>query len=94
MCNVYLLIILDGAPLSLKEIYQDIIPDMYHDQIIITQTEHPLIGSPFWFIHPCDTRKLMDTIQFKYENYIKTWLSFNGPIVKCSLSKDLFMIVN
>lgn len=81
---------IDGTPLSLQEVYQQIVPDMYHDQVIITQTEHPLVGTPFWFIHPCDTRKLMNTIQFEYSNYIKTWISFNGPVVRCQIPKELF----
>jgi ubiquitin-like-conjugating enzyme ATG10 len=71
--------------------YQQIIPDIYHDQVIISQAEHPLINRPFWYIHPCDTRKLLDAIQFDSVDYVKTWLSFNGPIVKCQVSKDLFI---
>ncbi|KAI9258331.1 autophagocytosis associated protein [Helicostylum pulchrum] len=70
----------DATPLSLQEIFQKTIPSIYHDQVIITQTEHPLTGTPFWFIHPCDTQKLMGIVQFEYLDYIKTWLSFAGPI--------------
>lgn len=81
----------DGAPLSLDEIYQQIVPDMYRDQVIITQTDHPVLGTPFWHIHPCDTRKLMNEIPFEALDYVKTWLSFNGPVVQCQISKDMFM---
>ncbi|GAA5805189.1 hypothetical protein HPULCUR_010703 [Helicostylum pulchrum] len=70
----------NATPLSLQEIFQKTIPSIYHDQVIITQTEHPLTGTPFWFIHPCDTQKLMGIVQFEYLDYIKTWLSFAGPI--------------
>lgn len=59
---------------------------------MITQTEHPLTGAPFWFIHPCDTQKLMGIIQFEYLDYIKTWLSFAGPIVRCQIPKEMFVI--
>lgn len=64
---------------------------MYHDQVIITQTDHPVTSTPFWHIHPCDTRKLMDKIPFESLDYIKTWLSFNGPVVQCQISKEMFM---
>lgn len=82
---------LDGTPLSLDEIYQQIVPDMYHDQVIITQTDHPVQSTPFWHIHPCDTRELMNEISFESLDYIKTWLSFNGPVVQCQISKEMFM---
>lgn len=57
---------------------------------MISQTEHPLTGTPCWFIHPCDTQKLMNVIQYDYLDYIKTWLSFAGPIVKCQIPKEMF----
>lgn len=82
---------LDGTPLSLEDIQRQIIPEIYHDQVIISQAEHPLLSKPFWYIHPCDTRKFMDAIQFNHMDYIKTWLSFNGPVVKCQISKGLFI---
>ncbi|KAI8091846.1 autophagocytosis associated protein [Thamnidium elegans] len=82
----------DATPLSLQEIFQKITPSIYHDQVMITQTEHPLTGTPFWFIHPCDTQKLMGIVQFEYLDYIKTWLSFAGPIVRCQIPKEMFVI--
>ncbi|KAI8887387.1 hypothetical protein K501DRAFT_242534 [Backusella circina FSU 941] len=90
----------DGTPLDLKDIYQHIIPKYYHQELTglpqnpISQTEHPELGTPFWYIHPCDTRVLMDSIGFKssyqHHDYIKTWLSFYGPLVKCKVSTSLF----
>ncbi len=82
---------IDGTPLVLTEIYKQIVPDMYHDQVVISQNEHPILNTPWWYIHPCDTRKLMNTIEFNFMDYIKTWLSFHGPIVKCQVTKELFL---
>ena len=72
------------------EICKQIVPDTYDDQVMITQTEHPILGTPFWHLHPCDTRKLMNSIPFAYLDYIKTWLSFNGPVLKCHIAKEMF----
>ncbi|XP_028829696.1 ubiquitin-like-conjugating enzyme ATG10 isoform X2 [Denticeps clupeoides] len=53
----------------------------------ITQQEHPLLGQPFFVLHPCRTEEFMRPAletahaQRKKVNYIVTWLSVVGPVV-------------
>ncbi|KAI7901844.1 autophagocytosis associated protein [Cokeromyces recurvatus] len=79
----------NGTPLSHAEIYKYIISEVYQ-HIALSQNEHPILLEPFWYIHPCDTRTLMKTFEFKSLDYIKVWLSVYGPMVKCSMSTDMF----
>ncbi|KAI8051921.1 uncharacterized protein B0P05DRAFT_479938 [Gilbertella persicaria] len=74
---------LDGTPLSPQHIDR-------LSQARLSQLDHPVLGTPFWYIHPCDTRIAMSTFKFKREDYIKTWLSLFGPLVQCPLSLALF----
>ncbi|KAI8355580.1 autophagocytosis associated protein [Blakeslea trispora] len=84
---------LDGTPLTQQEIYQFIIPKSQQD-IVLSQSDHPLLGTPYWYIHPCHTRNAMETIQFRKQDYIKMWLSIFGPLVQCKLSLALFFSSN
>lgn len=79
----------DSTPLSYEEIYQYIVPQSYQ-HIILSQAEHPILNIPCWYIHPCDTRVLMSTLKFDQADYIKSWLSVQGPLVKCQISMDMF----
>lgn len=79
----------DGSPLSHKEIFEYIIPDAYQNAVV-SQNDHPILGTPCWYIHPCDTRSLMNTMTFDPLDYIKVWLSVYGPIVKCSVPISMF----
>ncbi|KAG2183741.1 hypothetical protein INT43_006752, partial [Umbelopsis isabellina] len=48
----------------------------------ISQQEHPILGLPFYYIHPCDTASLMAQVDISDINcYIMSWLSFFGPLV-------------
>ncbi|KAI8968177.1 autophagocytosis associated protein [Mycotypha africana] len=85
----------NGAPLSLNDIHQYIVPKSRNPlhtttPVVVSQNEHPVLGTPFWYIHPCDTSTLMRTLTFQPEDYIKTWLSVYGPLVKCPISMDMF----
>ncbi|CEP15939.1 hypothetical protein [Parasitella parasitica] len=79
----------DGTPLSHQEIFQFVIPNDYHDANI-TQNEHPILGKPCWYIHPCNTRGLMETMAFDQLDYIKAWLSVYGPIAKYNIPNSMF----
>ncbi|CAG2248941.1 ATG10 [Mytilus edulis] len=54
----------NGKLLSLDEVWSDI-PECYRDRLLeerwsfITQQEHPLLGRPFFMLHPCHTKDLM-----------------------------------
>ncbi|KAG9353571.1 hypothetical protein JZ751_011690 [Albula glossodonta] len=51
------------------------------------QQEHPLIGQPFFFLHPCRTADFMRPLlqvahaENRKLNYIVSWLSVVGPVV-------------
>lgn len=49
----------------------------------ITQGEHPILQTIFYYIHPCETHSLMETICMNTtpRNYIYSWLSFFGKAI-------------
>ena len=57
--------------------------DISKDQVdVISQTDHPLLDSPFYFIHPCQTSKMMSHFSRDLPKfvYLVTFLSTMGPI--------------
>ncbi|XP_041100654.1 ubiquitin-like-conjugating enzyme ATG10 isoform X2 [Polyodon spathula] len=87
---------LDGRPLSLEEIWERV-HDNYKDRLLqgpwdtITQQEHPLLGQPFFILHPCRTHEFMSPIvqaakqENRHLNVITAWLSMVGPVVGLAL---------
>ncbi|XP_026168488.1 ubiquitin-like-conjugating enzyme ATG10 isoform X1 [Mastacembelus armatus] len=83
---------LDGRGLSLEEVWSSVHPNFRlrlqkSPLNAITQQEHPLLGQPFFMLHPCRTEEFMkpvlQVVQDKHRpfNYILTWLSVMGPVV-------------
>ncbi|XP_031556178.1 ubiquitin-like-conjugating enzyme ATG10 [Actinia tenebrosa] len=88
----------DGRPLSLEEVWKSI-PDVYQLRLkderwtFLTQQEHPILGKPFFQLHPCHTADMMKNIVNCVEkegktNYLVTWLSSVGPVVGLHLSLE------
>ncbi|KAF5887073.1 ubiquitin-like-conjugating enzyme ATG10 isoform X1, partial [Clarias magur] len=55
---------LDGKPLTLEEVWRNVHPNYKHKQPqgpwdTLTQQEHPLLGQPFFMLHPCHTEEFM-----------------------------------
>nr|XP_028604068.1 ubiquitin-like-conjugating enzyme ATG10 isoform X2 [Podarcis muralis] len=87
---------LDGRPLTLDEIWKGV-HECYREQLwqgpwdTITQQEHPLLGQPFFVLHPCRTNEFMSAVlsssykQSRNTNYIISWLSIVGPMVGLNL---------
>ncbi|XP_074426381.1 ubiquitin-like-conjugating enzyme ATG10 isoform X3 [Larus michahellis] len=87
---------LDGRPLTLDEIWKSV-HACYQARLLegpwdtITQQEHPLLGQPFFVLHPCRTNEFMSSIlagsrkQNRHTNYIILWLSIVGPVVGLNL---------
>ncbi|XP_068941145.1 ubiquitin-like-conjugating enzyme ATG10 isoform X3 [Petaurus breviceps papuanus] len=87
---------LDGRPLTLKEIW-DGVHQFYKVRLLqepwstITQQEHPILGQPFFVLHPCKTNEFMTSLLENSEknsrnmNYITSWLSIVGPVVGLNL---------
>ncbi|XP_076783238.1 ubiquitin-like-conjugating enzyme ATG10 isoform X2 [Arvicanthis niloticus] len=58
---------LDGRPLALEDIWEGI-HECYKPRLLqgpwdtITQQEHPILGQPFFVLHPCKTNELMTAV--------------------------------
>ncbi|XP_076995361.1 ubiquitin-like-conjugating enzyme ATG10 isoform X1 [Tamandua tetradactyla] len=87
---------LDGRPLTLKDIWEGV-HECYRTRLVqgpwetITQQEHPILGQPFFVLHPCKTNEFMSPILKESRkinrnvNYITSWLSIVGPVVGLNL---------
>ncbi|XP_031465390.1 ubiquitin-like-conjugating enzyme ATG10, partial [Phasianus colchicus] len=87
---------LDGRPLTLDEIWKSV-HVCYQARLqegpwdTITQQEHPLLGQPFFVLHPCRTNEFMCSVMAgsqkdnRHRNYIVLWLSTVGPVVGLNL---------
>ncbi|XP_004678488.1 PREDICTED: ubiquitin-like-conjugating enzyme ATG10 [Condylura cristata] len=87
---------LDGRPLPLKAIWEGV-HESYKSRLLqgpwdtITQQEHPILGQPFFVLHPCKTNEFMAPMlknSWKINrnaNYITSWLSIVGPVIGLNL---------
>lgn len=63
---------------------------------LVTQTEHPLLGVPYYHIHPCHTADLMNLITTDKPsgNYLVSWLtSFATFNISLTISLDYAVLV-
>ncbi|XP_059149447.1 ubiquitin-like-conjugating enzyme ATG10 isoform X2 [Physella acuta] len=86
----------DGKLLSLEDVWK-LCPVSYQKYMnenkwaTLSQQEHPLLGRPYFQLHPCHTSDLMSQIMtntktYNIKNYLATWLSTVGPLVGLSIS--------
>ncbi|XP_060271968.1 ubiquitin-like-conjugating enzyme ATG10 isoform X3 [Ovis aries] len=87
---------LDGRPLALKDIWEGV-HECYKMRLLqgpwdtITQQEHPILGQPFFVLHPCKTSEFLIPVLKNSRkinrnvNYITSWLSMVGPAVGLNL---------
>ncbi|XP_075397360.1 ubiquitin-like-conjugating enzyme ATG10 isoform X2 [Tenrec ecaudatus] len=87
---------LDGRPLTLKDVWEEV-HECYKTRLLqgpwdtISQQEHPLLGQPFFVLHPCKTNEFMIPVLKnspkinRNVNYITSWLSIVGPVVGLNL---------
>lgn len=88
-----------GQLLTLEEVWERV-DATQRDQIIsnkwgtLTQVEHPLLGRPYFQLHPCNTAKLMGQVMpqsasatspVALRTYLVSWLSMFGPPVGLEL---------
>ncbi|XP_076462364.1 ubiquitin-like-conjugating enzyme ATG10 isoform X2 [Babylonia areolata] len=78
----------DGSRLSLEEVWRRVPHEFqqrfhHHKWATLTQQEHPLLGSPFFMLHPCHTATLMSQVPCPQDKryYLVKWLSSVGPVV-------------
>ncbi|XP_034557965.1 ubiquitin-like-conjugating enzyme ATG10 [Notolabrus celidotus] len=83
---------LEGRSLSMEEVWSSVHPNfrlgLQRSPLnTITLQEHPLLGQPFFMLHPCRTEDFMRPVlqaaqhQHRPVNYVLTWLSVVGPLV-------------
>ena len=88
----------NGKPLSRDEIWRLLkeVPADADKWGIVTQQEHPYLGRPFYYIHPCHTAEAMvgaeDTVASsdcreggESWEYLTSWLTMFGRLVGLSL---------
>lgn len=96
---------IDGAAISLEEIYESLVPEEWRGAIRnaglnggISQQDHPVLNTPYFYMHPCETVPLMETILQNngspngtsfLESYIVTWLSFTGQAIGVSVPTEI-----
>ena len=79
----------EGAPRGAEAVLSDLQPSLLSSSSrwsAITQDDHPVLGIPFFFIHPCNSRKLL--LEFLSSShphpssipFLLSWLSFYGPL--------------
>ncbi|XP_041660051.1 ubiquitin-like-conjugating enzyme ATG10 [Cheilinus undulatus] len=83
---------LEGRSLSLEEVWSSVHPNFRlrlqtSPLNAITLQEHPLLGQPFFMLHPCRTEEFMKPVlqaahqQQRAVNYVLSWLSVVAPLV-------------
>ncbi|KAM9350189.1 ubiquitin-like-conjugating enzyme ATG10 [Symphorus nematophorus] len=83
---------LEGRSLSLEEVWSSVHPNFRlrlqkSPLNTITLQEHPLLGQPFFMLHPCKTEEFMRPVlqaaqeQHRPVNYVLSWLSVVAPVV-------------
>ena len=57
----------------------------------MTQQEHPVLGTPFYALHGCETAGLMAATGHRESQpgYVLGWLSLVGPLVGLQLPIEL-----
>ncbi|XP_047493106.1 ubiquitin-like-conjugating enzyme ATG10 isoform X1 [Penaeus chinensis] len=92
-----------GKLLTLEDMWRRVSPQ-HSKQILhqkwesLTQQEHPVLGRPFYQLHPCNTAKLMaefsknrkDLDTLKGLRYMISWLSTFGQVVGLKLPISYF----
>lgn len=90
----------DGKLLTLDQIWK-LVPRQEQERLegnlwsLVSQSEHPILGRPFYFIHPCHTAKMMAKLlsirSSSMGNYVLTWLSAVGPMIGLAVSPLYFL---
>ncbi|PVD23243.1 hypothetical protein C0Q70_16506 [Pomacea canaliculata] len=85
----------NGHRLELEELWNRV-PKEHHIRMLehkwatLTQQEHPVLGSPYFTLHPCHTATLMSQVP-QADNkryYLIKWLSSVGPVAGLELSPE------
>ncbi|KAF9301143.1 hypothetical protein BGZ74_007052 [Mortierella antarctica] len=95
------------TPVGLDHIYHSLVPHEWRDTVRnsglsggISQQDHPIFNIPYYYMHPCETVSLMETVlaanpdRFETQeaflkSYITAWLSFTGQAIGLSLPVEI-----
>lgn len=91
----------NGQAIPLEDIYESLVPEDWRSSIRdsglsggISQQDHPILNVPFFYMHPCETVSLMETILGRQtmdspesflSSYIASWLSLTGQAIGITL---------
>ncbi|KAG0338809.1 hypothetical protein BG004_007066 [Podila humilis] len=98
----------DNSPITLNEIYTSLVPKEWQETVRnsglsggISQQDHPIFNIPYYYMHPCETVSLMETVikanpvrfttdqETVLQSYIATWLSFTGQAIGLALPIEM-----
>jgi ubiquitin-like-conjugating enzyme ATG10 len=89
----------NGKQLKLEEVWE-VVPKAHENATkskmkweFVTQQEHPYLGRPFFYLHPCHTAEAMKTLRSEAaltSSYLLSWLSHFGPFVNLNLSHEFY----
>jgi ubiquitin-like-conjugating enzyme ATG10 len=85
----------DGRPLPSSAVTRDVqFPGSTGRSTFVAVEEHPVLGTPFSFLHPCETAAAMQLLQAqlrpaataekKMPRYLASWLSLVQPLTGIS----------
>ncbi|KAL3674107.1 hypothetical protein V7S43_000055 [Phytophthora oleae] len=86
----------DGTPLPASTVMHDVqLPGSNDRSTFVAMEEHPVLGKPFSFLHPCETAGAMQLLQEQLQptrdlselqvpQYLASWLSFVQPLTGIS----------
>ncbi|KAG0004914.1 hypothetical protein BGZ65_012404, partial [Modicella reniformis] len=95
----------DGQMISLEAIYESLVPEDWRISIRnaglnggVSQQDHPILNVPYFYMHPCETVSLMETILYSQafdssksflDSYIASSLSLTGQAIGITLPSAL-----
>ncbi|XP_059473274.1 ubiquitin-like-conjugating enzyme ATG10 [Neocloeon triangulifer] len=82
----------DGSLLEIEKVW-DLASSPYKDAVkeskwgAVSQQDHPIIGKPYFFFHPCNTARLLEDVCSgdPKSNRVLAWLSLVAPLVGLSI---------
>lgn len=84
----------DGTPITREEVVRLVSDSMTEEQSwdFISQEEHPMTGSPSFFLHPCQTVAKMELLLPQEHNLcpLLSWMSMILPSVGCSINPIVY----
>ncbi|RUS17765.1 autophagocytosis associated protein [Endogone sp. FLAS-F59071] len=97
----------DGTSLPLADLYTCLVPPTHLSSLSsataasrqgsISQQDHPVLGVPYFYVHPCETAALMSAVRpgeggcVGEEGYLRAWLSLVGGAVGVRVKVGYFV---